>query len=103
MTDETREPRVGADVRISRWMWVADAVIVVLVAVAAWVTAFSGWLWTIGPIAVSVRSPQRLISVAIAVAALTWVAQRAVPPWVRWRRRCCRWSSGRGRWCCSRD
>ncbi len=87
MTDETREPRGGPDVRISRWMWVADAVIVLLLAVAAWVATFSGWLWTIGPIALSVRSPQRLVSVAIVVAALTWVAQRAVPPWVRWRRR----------------
>jgi len=72
--------------RIPAWMWAADALMLLLVVTAAAITVFSGQLWTIGPFTISLRSPMRLVEIALVVAAITWVAQRSVPPWRRWER-----------------
>jgi hypothetical protein len=70
------------------WMlWLADALIALLLVVAACIALFSGGLWSIGPFTISLRSPTRLVEIAALIAAITWIAQRSVPPWRRWQRR----------------
>src|SRR6266511_1921580 len=81
MTDRTREPL------IPRWMWLADAVILLLLALAGWIALFSGARWSIWSLNLSLRSPLRLLLIAVAIAGLTWIAQPAVPPLRRWARR----------------
>jgi Mannosyltransferase (PIG-V) len=68
------------------WLWTADALIALLVAMAAGVALFGGVLWSIGSLTLSLRSPARLIELAIAIVAITWIAGRGVPPWRRWQR-----------------
>jgi hypothetical protein len=68
-------------------MWAADAATALLLATAAWVMVFGGSVRSIGPITFSLRSPTRMALLATLIVALTWLAQRSVPPWTRWRRR----------------
>jgi hypothetical protein len=81
MADAARDPL------IPRWLWLADALIVLLLALAAWIALFSGALWSIGPLTLSLRSPSRILLIAVAIAGLTWIAQPSVPPARRWARR----------------
>jgi hypothetical protein len=70
---------------IPRWMWFADALTLLLLVAAAGISLFTGRLWTIGPFTISLRSPSRPVIIALALFAITWIAQRAVPPWRRWQ------------------
>jgi len=87
MSDETPDPHIRRDLQLPRWMWLADGVIALLLALAAWSATFGGWLWTFGPVELSLRSPLRLVVIAVGVAAVTWIARPSLPPWRRWELR----------------
>jgi hypothetical protein len=70
---------------VPTWLWVADALTLVLLCVSLLIGLFGGQLWSIGPFTISLRSPTRLLLIALGIAAITWIAQRSLPPWRRWR------------------
>jgi hypothetical protein len=68
-------------------MWLIDAAALLLVSVGAFINLFSGALWSIGPFTISLRSPSRLLLIAVVLVGISWIAQPKVPPLTRWRRR----------------
>src|SRR5689334_11281632 len=71
--------------RIPRWMWFADALTLLLVVLSGIIGLFGGQLVSIGPLKLSLRSPARMLMLALLIIAITWIAQRSLPPWRRWR------------------
>jgi mannosyltransferase PIG-V len=80
-----RAPRDPALMALPRWVRACDAVAVAALVLAACVLLFGGFAATLGPLRLSVRSPGRILFVALAFTLVRHVAWPAQPLHVRLR------------------